>query len=309
VTIRRHQCPGGGPGTRLKGLPIIRSPHHLGLGLCAALAALTSSVLLSASATPASATVTADSTPLLTPFGSSITDSGDVSRLSALMGRPLTSVRVFYNGTPAKWTNSATLNSIPADGTAVISFQTGTPEQIQTFLSGHPPTMKCYATYWHEPEDNFTTPAEQAAYRASWQAYAPAIRAAGCIPTLILLKWSLNPKSGWDWRAWYPAGAVDVMAFDAYNGSAKLAVPGYTDPVAFIAPIVAVSQSTGLPWALAEVGSYVVGTAADRAAWAAGVAAEVSQFSVPFADWWDQVGTNHDFSLDGPTATAWTSPN
>ncbi len=275
------------------------------LSSCVITAAVAATGLALPGSAPSASAATA-TTPV-SRFGSSINSPDDVARISGLMGRPLTSVRVFFNGTPALWSNSALLNSIPANGTAVVSFESGTPAQIQTFLAGHPSTMKCYATYWHEPEDNFTTPTQQAAYRASWHQYAPAIRAAGCIPTLILLKWSLNPNSGWDWHWWYPQGDVDLLAFDAYNGSVKKASPTYTDPVKFVAPMVAVSASTGLPWAMAEVGSYIVGTAADRAAWAHGVAVQAASYHVPFANWWDQFGTDgiKDFTLDQATAAAW----
>ena len=258
---------------------------------------------LGLSAAPASAASAVDPT---SRFGSSINDTTDVARVSGLMGRPLSSVRAFFIGTPTQWSRSALLASIPDNGTAVIDFETGTPAAIQTFLSGHPSTLKCYASYWHEPEDNFTTIDQQAAYRASWDQYAPAIRAAGCIPTLILLKWSLNPASGRDWHNWYPAGDVDVLAFDAYNGGLGAVATSYQDPTNFLAPIVTAAQQVGLPWALAEVGAAIIGDPAGRAAWAHGVAAQVAKYPVPFAEWWEGP-TGGSYNLDAATAAAWNA--
>ncbi len=241
-------------------------------------------------------------------FGASINSPDDVSRLSALMDRPLSSVRVFLGGTPTTWSKSALLDSVPAIATVAISFQSGTPDQIQSFLASRPPGITCYATYFHEPEDNFTTAAQKAAYLSSWHSYAPAIRAAGCIPTLILMKWSLNPKSGRDWHDWVPTGDIDVLAFDAYNTRAKQGTYGI--PANYLAPILAASAETGLPWALTELGSDIpAGTApADRAAWAHGVAvAAASSPGFLFADWWDVLSKDgsRDYQLDQTAALAW----
>ncbi len=103
---------------------------------------------------PATAAAAAGPQSLL---GSSINDRDDVARISGLMGRPLSSVRVFYDATPSTWSKSTLLASIPTNGTAVIDFESGTPEAVQAFLSGYPTTLHCYASYWHEPEDEFST--------------------------------------------------------------------------------------------------------------------------------------------------------
>lgn len=82
-------------------------------------------------------------------------------------------MRVFLNSTPTAWSKSALLATIPDNGTVAVSFDSGnpgTPAQIQAFLSGRPAGMTCYASYFHEPEDNFTTATQKAAYLASWDA-------------------------------------------------------------------------------------------------------------------------------------------
>ena len=266
-----------------------------------------------ASAAPAAAAapaaVSAPAVSPTSPFGASINSLDDVGRLSTLLNRPLSSVRVFLNGIPTSWSGYDLLGTVPANATVALSFQSGTPAQVQTFLASRPVGMKCYASYWHEPEDNFTTTAQKAAYLESWHGYAPAIRAAGCVPTLILMKWTLNPKSGYNWRDWYPAGDVDVFAFDAYNTRAKIG--GYGIPANYLAPILAASTDTGLPWALTELGSDIpAGTSpAERAAWAHGVAAAAAADPrFLFADWWDVLSpTGRDYSLDSATALAWNN--
>jgi len=266
-----------------------------------------------ASAAPRAVGVTSAAAVAATsPFGTSINSLDDVGRVSTLLGRPLSSVRVFLSNTPSTWAKNQLLATIPANGTVSLSFDSvnpGTATQIATFLSGKPSTMKCYATYFHEPEDNFTTATQKAAYLASWHTYAPVFRAAGCTPTLILMKWSLNPKSGRNWHDWYPQGDVDVLGFDAYNTRAK--VGGYGIPADYLAPILAASTETGLPWALTELGSDIpAGTSpSERAAWAHGVAvAATADPRFLFADWWDVLSTTgRDYTLDSATALAWNN--
>ncbi|PZS25215.1 MAG: hypothetical protein DLM59_20550 [Pseudonocardiales bacterium] len=216
-------------------------------------------------------------------------------------------MRVFLGGTPSAWSRNAVLATIPAGGTVAVSFRSGTPAQVTKFLSSRPKTLKCFATYFHEPEDNFTTAAKKAAYRASWHAYGPAIRKTGCKPTLILMKWSLNANSGRHWHDWYSKGDVDVLAFDAYNTRAK--VGGYGTPSQYLAPIIAASAETGLPWALTELASDIPrGTrSTDRAAWTHGVAvAAAAQPRFQFATWWDVLSNSgRDYRLDSAAALAW----
>ncbi len=257
---------------------------------------------------PAPATTLGTSSPApATVFGASINATDDVARLSYKLRRQLTTVRVFLSSTPSSWSSNALLSTVPANGTVALSFHSGTPTQVTRFLSSRPKTLKCYATYWHEPEDNFMTATQKAAYRTNWHGYAPAIRQAGCKPTLILMKWSLNPKSGRNWQDWYPKGDIDVLAFDAYNTRAKIGT--YGTPSQYLAPILAASTQTGLPWALTELASDIpAGTkATDRAAWAHGVAvAAASQPRFLFATWWDVLSNSgRDYRLDSVTAQAW----
>ncbi len=280
------------------------------IGITASTITLALGGLLVQSMAPASAAPAAPAAPAVSPtspFGASINSPDDVGRLSTLLGRPLSSVRVFLGSVPSTWSKSRLLATVPVNGTVAVSFQSGTPAAIKTFLSSRPVGTTCYATYFHEPEDNFLTAAQKSAYLASWHAYAPAIRAAGCKPTLILMKWSLNPKSGRNWHDYYSKADIDVLGFDAYNTRAK--VGGYGIPANYLAPIQAASAETGLPWALTELGSDVpAGTSpAERAAWAHGVAAAAAADPrFLFADWWDVYSASgRDYTLDSATAAVW----
>ena len=276
------------------------------LALAATAAAVVGTALLQTGASAAAPASQTDA-PVTSSIGSSINTADDTARVSGMLGRQLTTARVFMYTPPATWAKSSTLNSLPGNATVVLSFQGGTPTQIQSFLASRPTGTTCYATYYHEPEDNFTTPAQIAAYHASWDAYAPAIRAAGCIPTMILMKWSLNPKSGRNWLNYYYPDDMDVIAFDAYNTALNRGY--YSDPTKYLAPILAASAQVGKPWGLAEVGSFSLDDPSLRAQWAHGVATTSSTDGALFSVWWDHPSFDgkKDFSLDAATASAWNN--
>jgi len=246
------------------------------------------------------------------PYGAWVKNATDASRLSRLMGRPLTSTRVYFDSVPGRWSNAGVLRSLPTGATVSLSFLRGTPVALRAFLAGHPAETRCYVSYFIEPEPVFTTAARQQEYRRRWASYAPAIRAAGCIPMLVLRSWTMYAKSGRDWRSWYAAGSIDALGFDAYN---LVAVDGiYPSATDFLAPFIAASRRTGLPWAMPEIGSFLAPrgplTSSNRAAWAHQVAAAAArdpQFR--FADWWDAVGADasKDFTMDQALARAWHS--
>lgn len=246
-----------------------------------------------------------------TRFGASVNSADDVTRLKSL-GLTVQAARVFFTSAPpATWAGSAVLASLPAGTDVIVSWKSGTPAQIQAFLASRPKTLgRVYATYWHEPEDNFTTTAQQSAYRSTWAQYAPAIRAAGCIPSLILMRYTLAAGSGRNWRDWFPAGSVDRLFWDAYNSGNK-ATPGtYNDPTGIYQICKTTSDGAKLPWGITETGSPIVSgsTAAQRAAWAKQLAAAAKTLGAEVATWWDDGSTGgFDSRLDAPAAAAWGS--
>ncbi len=257
---------------------------------------------------PASAsTISADIGRSASAFGVSINSASDVSSLSHLLGRPLATVRIFRGSLGGSWSDQSVLRAVPPTATVSLSFTGGSPAAVRSFLAGHPAGTRCYATYHHEPEATFTSNAQQALYRTTWHTYAPAIREAGCIPTLVLMKWTLQPASGRNWRDWYSLGDIDALGFDAYNSQAKKG--GYGDAADYLAPILALHTQTGLPWALTEMGSDIPAgtTSAQRAAWAHSVAvAAAAAPGFTFAAWWDILSNSgRDYRLDSNAAQAW----
>jgi hypothetical protein len=243
-----------------------------------------------------------------TLFGSSINNTSDVARLgsSTMFKHPVYVGRVFFSGAPpAKWSDSALLASLPAGSAAVVSWKSGSPAQVQAFLASRPAGMKVWASWYHEPEDNFTTAAAQASYRATWATYGPAIRRANAVPTLILMRYTLQASSGRNWHNYYSAGSVDSISWDAYNPGMKHHPATYIDPPSLIAPIVRVANETHLQWGLAESGSPIADTSAGRAAWTLKLATALRSSGAKFACWWDVAAIGFPNALDSAAAGSW----
>ncbi|PZS35524.1 MAG: hypothetical protein DLM59_02850 [Pseudonocardiales bacterium] len=246
-----------------------------------------------------------------TLFGPSIARPSDLTRWGSTATDPLPVARVFISGAlPAAWGDDPVLASTSARTTVVLSFKTGTPEALGAFLKSRPAGQKVYVSYYHEPEDQIakgTFTAEQ--YRATWQRYSPVIRAAGGIPTLILQQYTTQAASGRNWRDYYPGDAVDVVAWDAYNPARKTKKPGYTDYEKKIIPrIEKIATAIGKPWGLAEFGSPIVGTDAERVAWAKAVRRSVAQHGALWACWWDVKSPGFDDTASSPVRAAWRAP-
>jgi hypothetical protein len=187
-----------------------------------------------------------------------------------------------------------------SSNTVWISFKENDPALVDRFLASKPATVtqRIVATHFHEPEDNVTTDAAKAAYRATWQKIGPIIRKHAMIPALIVMKYTLNTSSGRNWKDDCPEGAVDLLGWDSYR---KDDANGY-DLSSQIDPIVAVSQATGLPWAIGETGSTSERySAVDTAKWAAALRAYGTQKGAMLMCWWDQ----NTSKLDAATAKAW----
>lgn len=171
-------------------------------------------------------------------------------------------LRVFYPGAPAAWTDAKL--STPGRATAV-SFKydaddvlTGTADDyLRSWFANAPKDRDIFWCYYHEPEDEirdglFTA----AAYRAAWQRIAGLARQAGnprLFATTIWMDWTLDPKSGRNWRDYYPGSAyVDVMAWDVYNFDAAKSETMAAHNAN--RPGLEVARSEGKPYAVAEIG-------------------------------------------------------
>ena len=225
--------------------------------------------------------------------------------LTAAKARGWSGYRIFYPGAlPASWGADARLAALQAGDVVVVSAKDMSPGSVAAFPKGKPDGVICYLSWHHEPENDAL---DKAAYRSTWATLGPAIRAAGCIPMLILMGWTASPGSGRDYRDWYSAGAVDAIGWDAYNPGNKNTL--YTDPSKITADLQRIAAETGLPWGITETGAKDFGVVdgQTRAQWAAAFAAELRKDGAVVALWWDQANAagTFDVRLDDATATAW----
>jgi hypothetical protein len=237
-----------------------------------------------------------------------------VARSDAKYGRSAID-RVYYGGLPAPWPGTA--GSIDRD--VVVSFKadprrvsSGALDATLTGWFGTAPTdREIYWSYFHEPEDQIAAGAFTAAdYRAAWAHVAKLARASGnshLHATLILMAWTLNPKSGRTFADYYPGSdVVDVLGWDAYALAADAARGTYTDPATVFGPAVSVSQTTGKPFGFAEWGSVqAAGDAgARRAAWITASAGYQRTYGALWSTYFDSpVGAEYRL-LDAPGIAA-----
>jgi len=254
-------------------------------------------------ATPAAAAVQ----PV--PFGISVGSTDDPGRYAGWAGQPIGAARVFFSQVPTSWSSSPILRALPTGALVAFSFNSGTAAAVTAFELSRPAGTPCTATFWHEPENDgqWQGASGQAAYRAQWDYYAPAIRAGGCQPMLVLMRYTLNQPGGVDWHGWYSSSAVDVLGWDAYNSGQKKQPAIYTDPAIILDKMAAAGAEQGKPWAIAETGSPIERTSGERATWAAALAQGVVARGGLFACWWDQANpeTGFDNTLDPAAAQAW----
>lgn len=236
------------------------------------------------------------------------------SRRVATYGQPGVA-RVFFGGTPGTWKFlTATYGTTPLN----VSFKSD-PRTVlsgandaayRTFFQNAPRDRPTWWTFFHEPEDDvrpgsWTT----AEYRAAWahiDRIADSVGNPQLKSALILMCWTVNPKSGRTWGSFYEASAVDVLAWDCYN--APSSTGSFVAPSALLDPAVAAARSVGKPWAVAEWGSTTQGTTGDRrAAWIRAMSQYMYDNDAVYGSYWDAIvpGSPDDFRLAGdPESTA-----
>ncbi|MBM0238657.1 hypothetical protein JNW88_18585, partial [Micromonospora sp. ATA32] len=231
---------------------------------------------------------------------------------------PLKMARVFYPGLPPAWARS---RADVVDRTVVVSFKASPQEvnagkydsRLAAWFASVPRQYDVYWSYFHEPEDDVERGAFQAAdYKAAWRRIAGLANRAGnprLINTVILMCWTLDPKSGRDFNAFYPGGdLVEALGWDCYNFGHKS--NRYASPEEIYGRMIATSRELGKPWGVAETGSSLVpgDTGAGRAAWINSVTSYLNGRGPKFVAYYNQVVSQGDFRLlDSPSIQAWRS--
>lgn len=167
---------------------------------------------------------------------------------------------------------------------------------VNTWLNANP-DLDWYWTYYHEPEDNIAAantkdPLTKASFLANWRRlraiqkkYAPRASA-----TLILMGWSLDPRSKRNWRDYYPGDdVIDVLGWDTYSLDAT------RDPAEVFGRCVDVGDSLGKPTVFGEWGAPNGDLARPHFITTAG--AYFIQRHVEAACYWDSQTKEHDYRL------------
>lgn len=229
---------------------------------------------------------------------------------------PLRMVRVFYPGLPPAWPGS---RADVADRTVVVSFKAPPgevaagqhDERLASWFAAVPRDRDVYWSYFHEPEDDIARGAYTAAqYRAAWRRLAALADRAGNArlrSTLILMCWTLNPKSGRSFADYWPGGdAIDVLGWDCYNSGGKYG--RYTAPQQVFAPLIKKSRALGKPWGIAETGSVRIpgDSGTGRAAWLRAASRYLDAQRPLWVAYYDYQVPDGDFRLtDAPSQQAW----
>lgn len=225
-------------------------------------------------------------------------------------------VRIFHPGPPSGW-NAA---KVAGGADLAVSFKIQPREvlsgaydaALRTWFNTAPRDVQVYWTYFHEPEDDISRGEFTASdYRAAWKRIA-AIAEDVCAPnlhsTLILMDWTVDPRSKRSFDDYYPGSAyIDVLGWDPYNPWQNNT--GYKDPAAIFDPVIAVSNRYGKPFAIAETGSLVMpgDDGRQRAAWIKKAADHLRASGAVYVAYFDtQTPKGNDFRLiDSHSRAAW----
>ncbi|WP_433315142.1 hypothetical protein [Micromonospora chersina] len=240
-----------------------------------------------------------------------------LSRSDRTFGK-LRMARVFFPGLPPAWNGS---RADVVDRTVVVSFKASPQEinsgkydsRLASWFASIPREHNVYWSYFHEPEDDvergaFTT----AAYRTAWKRVAGLANRANnpkLINTLILMCWTLDPKSGRSFDAFYPGGdVIETLGWDCYNWGAKW--KRYASPQEIYGEMISKSKALGKPWGVAETGSDLVpgDSGSGRATWIRSMTGFLNGQRPEFVAYYNQVVSQGDFRLlDQPSIQAWKS--
>jgi FlgD Ig-like domain len=250
------------------------------------------------------------SAPLM---GASVPNLADLARDTAEFGQ-MGIYRVYYTGLPQAnaWTtglpaanHSAVIVSFNALPSAILS---GADDSVLShFFDTAPTGHAIYYSYIHEPEEHITDGQfTAAAYRAAWahivalanEAHNPYLHS-----TLIMMAYDLRPASHRDWHDYLPSGGIiSTIAWDAYPPGANQLTP----PAQFLAPEVAASKASGIPFGFAEFG---VTDLSGRPDWLKAVGNYLMSSGALFGTLFDSQppGTPDLILTDSPSIDAWRS--
>ncbi|MFI2708535.1 hypothetical protein ACH495_00175 [Micromonospora sp. NPDC018662] len=238
-----------------------------------------------------------------------------LSRSDRTFGK-LQMARIFFPGLPPAWSGS---RADVVDRTVVVSFKASPHEinsgrhdsRLRSWFASIPRDHNVYWSYFHEPEDDVERGAFSTdAYRAAWKRVAGLAAQAGnpkLINTLILMCWTLDPKSGRSFDAFYPGGdVIEALGWDCYNWGKKW--KRYASPQEIYGPMISKSKALGKPWGVAETGSDLVpgDSGAGRAEWIRSMAGFLNGQRPEFVAYYNQTVSQGDFRLlDQPSIQAW----
>jgi hypothetical protein len=224
-------------------------------------------------------------------------------RVSRTYGGKLDAIRMFFPGLPRPWSD---IRANVDDTPVVVSFRPSPAAvlsgrydaRLAKWFAKAPRNRPTFWSYWHEPEDDGVNAKR---YRRAWRHLDRLADRAGnprLKSTLILMCWTLDPKSGRSWRAYYAGKrSIKVLAFDCYNTGRKNGI--YRDPRDILRPVVKVARRVGKPWGIAEFGSTVVasdGGEQGRARWLRRYARYVQNHGGRFATYFDSY-VGYDYRL------------
>lgn len=225
--------------------------------------------------------------------------------------------RVFDPGPPPR--DSWTRRDLALAGKSVVTSFRSPPaavlagaidDDLEVFFRTAPRDQDVYWSYNHEPEPEIMAgryTAEE--FRRAWRHIDAIARATGnprLHATLILTGFTADPVSGRDWRTYF-AGRdwVDVLAWDVYN-NANGTPTTYGDPASTFGAVVAASRASGLPFAIAEMGSARTRddpSGAARAEWLRRCGEYLRAQGAVFVTYFDSL-RDGDFLLDDPASIA-----
>ena len=225
-------------------------------------------------------------------------------------------VRVFNPGLPQPWsgrpgqTGGPIVTSFKADPAKVIA---GDYDDLFTnWFQTAPTKLRTWWTYYHEPEDDVEQgQMSSQAWRDAYHHIAELADAVGnpkLVNTVILMCWTLNPRSHRTFANYYPGSdVVEALAFDCYNPPQN--TDSYISPASLFGAAAAKAKELGVQFGIAEVGSVRVKGDTDgsgRAAWLRAVATYAQSQGATFVSYWDALAGNNDYRLtDEASRAAW----